>query len=196
MNIILILGSSSPFRARLLREADIPFTVLFPDIDEKSLGDRSGPASELVVAIAKAKAEAILRHRLPEALLVTCDQVTVSAQGEILEKPRDANQARLWLKSYANEHPHTITSVVVTHTITRAQRAGYDVAHMYYNPIPDEAIERAIARGSIMFSGGATDLKDPDLAPYLRELHGDRSTEQGLPMTLLRRLCHELGHEV
>lgn len=68
------------------------------ELDERSIGDRTRSPKELVLKLAHAKAEHLvprLKQELGpdrEHFLITCDQVVVSHEGAILEKPIDANE--------------------------------------------------------------------------------------------------------
>ncbi|XP_052115938.1 uncharacterized protein LOC107483234 isoform X1 [Arachis duranensis] len=82
----IILGSSSVARRKILSEMGYEFTKMTADIDEKSI--RKETPEELVMALAEAKAEAILQ-KLPvddylkdaePTLLITCDQETETSQ--------------------------------------------------------------------------------------------------------------------
>nr|AEV89965.1 Maf-like protein [Humulus lupulus]AEV89966.1 Maf-like protein [Humulus lupulus]BAF85812.1 putative Maf-like protein [Humulus lupulus] len=77
----IILGSSSVARRKILAEMGYDFAIMTADIDEKSI--RKEIPEELVVALAEAKAAAIL-PRIPTGdyinaveptLLITADQV-------------------------------------------------------------------------------------------------------------------------
>ena len=95
----IILGSSSVARRKILSEMGYLFTIMTADIDEKSI--RKETPEDLVMALAEAKAEAILQ-RLPvddylkeaePTLLITSDQVVVY-EGVIREKPTSKEEAR------------------------------------------------------------------------------------------------------
>jgi predicted house-cleaning NTP pyrophosphatase (Maf/HAM1 superfamily) len=111
----LILGSSSQYRRQLLTEMGLQFECRSADIDERSVvviddndntdtkqstdnattlavtrlaqRPRSDPA-KLTIAIAAAKARALLADCKTECLLITSDQVAYF-DGEIREKPDD-----------------------------------------------------------------------------------------------------------
>ncbi|XP_050267472.1 uncharacterized protein LOC126712252 [Quercus robur] len=94
----IILGSSSIPCQKILAEMGYEFTIMFADIDEKCI--RKEKPEDLVMALAEAKAEAILQ-RLPigeyvkdvkPTLLITCDQVVVY-EGVIREKPSSKEEA-------------------------------------------------------------------------------------------------------
>ena len=59
--ISVILGSKSFTRKAILKEMGIPYEVAVADIDEKAIGDRTDSPKDLVMAIAVAKADAIVK---------------------------------------------------------------------------------------------------------------------------------------
>uniref|UniRef100_M0ZVE6 Maf protein n=1 Tax=Solanum tuberosum TaxID=4113 RepID=M0ZVE6_SOLTU len=78
----IILGSSSMARRKILADMGYEFTVMGADIDEKRI--RKDNAEELVVALAEAKADAImsrlkttdhLEENTHSTLLITADTV-------------------------------------------------------------------------------------------------------------------------
>ena len=95
----IILGSSSKVRRKLMDElcqeaGGFKYDVLTADIDEKAI--RRDDPEDLVTVLAKAKATAIQNRMTPEektnadALLITCDQVSLSAdQAEDRERERE-----------------------------------------------------------------------------------------------------------
>ena len=76
----LILGSKSLGRQTVLKEAGYAFEVVTADIDEKAI--RLSDPEKLVLALAHAKADAILKKIAGPGMLITADQVTV-CNGEI-----------------------------------------------------------------------------------------------------------------
>ncbi|CAI0436175.1 unnamed protein product [Linum tenue] len=127
----VILGSASIARKTILAEMGYQFTVMTADIDEKAI--RKEKPEELVMALAEAKAEAIL-ERLPigdyaqraePTLLITTDQVVVY-DGAIREKPSNEEEARQFMKDYSGGHAATVGSVVVTNLKTGLRKGGWD----------------------------------------------------------------------
>ena len=91
----LILASSSPVRARLLRSAGLCFDVVPGRIDEAAL--RAGLQAEgaaprdVADALAEAKARKVsARH--PGVLVLGCDQI-LAHDGAVLSKPADRDGA-------------------------------------------------------------------------------------------------------
>ncbi|XP_021318637.1 maf-like protein DDB_G0281937 isoform X1 [Sorghum bicolor] len=135
----LILGSSSASRRQILSEMGYKFTLLSADIDEKAI--RKEKPEELVVALAHAKADAILEKMQNNGmmkeivdsqettLMITADQVVIH-DGVIREKPSTPEEARKFIKGYSESHAATIGSVLVTNVKTGARREGWDKAEV------------------------------------------------------------------
>jgi septum formation protein len=200
----LILGSSSRWRAQVLRDAGYEFLAIAPDIDEKAI--RRDDPVQLTVAIAKAKAAAVLARierdgGLPrgyeDALLVTSDQVVQMSLGEIMavyEKPASAQEAAMMLGSYGEiGFCVTVTSLVTTRIRTGERMIGVDFARVAFDPIPEDRIAAAIARGDVLGSCGAFTHEDPDIAPFIRKVYGTKDAVDGMPLYLLERHIASLG---
>jgi septum formation protein len=85
----IILGSQSQGRRELRAAMGDAFAVMPPHIDERAI--RSEPPGALTLALAHAKADALLPQIHEPALLITSDQVVVW-QGKIREKPQHAEE--------------------------------------------------------------------------------------------------------
>jgi septum formation protein len=190
----IILGSSSAARAQILREAGFTFTVIKPNIDEKTIGKGIHSPNHLVLKLAHAKAEAILQRRPPAGLLITSDQVVVSDY-QILGKPKDTDQARGWLVNYGENPPMTYTAVVVTNTKTRKEAVDVHRSCVLFKQIPKKAIDAALRRGTIMDCCGAFDIDDPDLKPHIEAINGDRTSVLGMPIDSVKTLLGALDYK-
>lgn len=211
--LVIVLGSSSPWRAQVLKDAGLFFQVMSPDIDEKAIRD----PSPLVLTrnIARAKSEA-LRHRIaPEQVLLTADQV-VTFRGEIREKPADAEQARLWLHGYAHASVAAISSVVAYDGASKASEEGAETVVIRFKPSLASAVDALIADGEVLKSSGAVVVEHPLMVlhvewvirPYVNVSPGhtygpealavDEKTAvstsiSGLPLQLVYDLLAKLG---
>src|SRR3989338_8244332 len=110
----LILGSSSPFRKKVLEEAGFVFGVKTADIDEKQV--RSKDFKKLVLDLGLAKRDAILAKNKfsPNTILITSDLV-VSHNGKLREKPVSKEEVIAWHKEYPKGETVVFCSIVVYH---------------------------------------------------------------------------------
>ncbi len=108
----LVLASSSPYRAELLRRLAIPFTACAPEIDESP---RSGEApADLALRLARAKAEA-LSARYPHSLIIGSDQVA-ACEGRLMVKAMHAEAARAQLRLLSGRRVEFITALALLNT--------------------------------------------------------------------------------
>ncbi|OHA68472.1 MAG: hypothetical protein A3J68_01590 [Candidatus Wildermuthbacteria bacterium RIFCSPHIGHO2_02_FULL_48_16] len=184
----IILGSASKQRKGVLEKMGYVFEVMTAGIDEKAI--REVDPKKLTMALAKAKAEA-LRSRIKEpALLITADQVVV-CNGQILEKPENLEQARSFLRGYADYPAKPTNSILVTNTETGVQVGGSDENTIYLRPLPEDVIEQLIKEGNIFSWAGAYALIDPLIVPYIDRVEGSIDSAEGLPRELTERLLRE-----
>ncbi|GKV29918.1 hypothetical protein SLEP1_g38791 [Rubroshorea leprosula] len=192
----IILGSSSFARRKILAEMGYEFTIMTAGIDEKAI--RKEKPEELVVALAEAKAEAILQ-RLPlgdyvseaePTLLITADQVVVY-EGIIREKPSDETEARQFIKGYSGGCAATVGSVFVTNLKTGFRKGEWDRAEIHFHEIPEEVIKKLIEERTVLNVAGALVIEHPLIRPYVKEVVGTTDSVMGLPKALTQKLIKE-----
>ena len=88
----LILASSSPRRAEVLRDAGIAFEVRVALVDETRLLGEAAQKMVARLAEAKARAASLAASGDENCIVIGADTV-VELDGEIFGKPRDAAQA-------------------------------------------------------------------------------------------------------
>ncbi len=184
----LILGSSSKWRAQFLREAGFVIETMAPDIDEKAI--RRDDPEALVLALAHAKADALMAQIREPSLLITSDQVVV-CNGRVLEKPKDELEARSDLACYLDHPAEAVNGVVVTNTQTGKRVEGIDRAKVFYKPTLAGAINAIIAQGDVMSCGGALKAEDPMFTEHMDHIEGDLNSFAGAPIDLIRKLLVE-----
>lgn len=185
----IILGSQSKGRKKMLEEMGYEFEVMPADIDEKLI--RFKDPRELTLAIAVAKAEALKPKIFGSAILITADGVVV-CNGQILEKPENAKQAKEFLEKYSIFSAEVITSVVATNVKTGKQAEGTDSAKVYFTKFSEEEIDELIQKGDVFRLAGAFDVEGDIWGSHLKKIEGARDSVIGLPKDLTRRLIHEV----
>lgn len=188
----IILGSSSEGRKLIMEELGLSFAILAPDIDEKAI--RRDTPEELVMAIAEAKAEALVSKVKESAIIITSDQV-VLCQGEILEKPRSKDEAREFFGKYVKLPAETIGAVVVTNTTTGKRVKGIQKAKIYFKPLPKDVIERHIESGKALRGAGGFQIHDGELKNYIDRIEGTFDSATGLSKELVLSLIKEVSSD-
>ncbi|XP_073124304.1 uncharacterized protein [Henckelia pumila] len=191
----IILGSSSVARKQILAEMGYDFTTMSADIDEKAI--REEKPEDLVMVLAKAKADAILK-KLQDAgtpenttLLIAADTVVVY-EGMIREKPSSKEEARQFLNDYSGGHAATVSSVLVTNLSTGFRKGDCDKVEIYFHDIPESAIDKLIEEGIVLYVAGGLIIEHPLILPYVKEVVGETDSVMGLPKALTRRLIDDV----
>ncbi len=106
---MIILASSSPRRAKLLKDAGIDFLVEASDIEE--VIDEHLVPKDIVIDLAIQKAEVVsIKH--PEDTIIAADTIVVF-NNQILGKPSDEEDAYRMLKMLSSETHEVFTGVAL-----------------------------------------------------------------------------------
>jgi septum formation protein len=185
----VILASSSPRRAELLRAAGILFDIRPVEVDE-----RFHPAERLedaVVRVAKAKATIVAAIHT-DALVLAAD-TTVVVDGEALGKPADLADASRMLKRLSGRTHDVLTGVclcgggdVLTHVeSSRVQMAA----------LSDEEIAWYVATGEPVDKAGAYGIQGL-ASRFVERIDGSYSNVVGLPISCVYGLLKRLGCDI
>lgn len=186
----IILGSSSKYRKQLLEEKGYRIEVMVPDIDEKAI--RTDDYYKLPLLVARAKMDALISKVIEPAIVITADVVVVCSSA-LYEKPKDIEEARLFLKKYSEGHPaEVISALVVTNTENKKRVEGVDVAKVFFNAMPQAVIEDFIKNGDPYSKAGGFGIQLPMLQPYVNRIEGTRECVMGMPTDLLEKLIKEV----
>lgn len=173
----------------MLEEMGIDCEVIPPNIDEKAI--RLHDPRQLVLALAHAKADALVSRISEPAYLITSDQVVVY-QGEIREKPENEIEARAFLESYDGSFAETVTSVVVTDLVTGKRAEGVDIAKVYFTSFSQHDIEELILDGRVFHIAGGFSIDGEKWVDHIDRIEGTRDSVLGLPKEMTSRLMQEV----
>ena len=183
----LILASSSPRRAELLRAAGIAFTVRTADVDE-SRQDGELPG-DYVKRLALAKTSAIARIETSQALVLGAD-TTVVVAGEIIGKPRDTDDSARMLYLLSGCWHEVLTGVaLILGDQTRVELVSTRVR--FSELTPDEIAWYA-ASGEPDDKAGGYAIQGYG-SMFVEMIEGSYSNVVGLPMETVYRMAKEMG---
>jgi septum formation protein len=185
----LVLASTSPRRAEILRAVGWPFETLAPNVDETRSPDEDAVA--YVKRVARAKAEAVAGKR--ESGLVLAADTVVVIGSEILGQPRDAEDARRMLRLLSGEWHEVLTGVA----LLRAGKDGpclvdHESTRVQFSGMSDGEIDWYIRSGEPMGKAGAYAVQGR-AALFIEEIQGDYFNVVGLPVRLLYELARQLA---
>jgi len=179
----LILASRSPQRRALLAALGVPFRVVASVYDERP--DRGA----LTNARGKAR-EVAERAGVPSGGAVLGSDTEVALDGEVLGKPRDADEARAMLELLSGR-VHEVRTAVVLIT-ERGEREALDATEVTVRPLSEAALEWYLQRGEWRDRAGGYAIQGTG-AVLIQRIRGDYTTVVGLPIARLVDLLVEEG---
>ena len=187
-----VLASASPARLRTLRAAGIDPDVIVSGVDEDAVTAES-PAA-LVLALAEAKAAAAAAQLTEPALVLGCDSL-LELGGVALGKPESVQAAeQRWRAMRGRDGVlHTGHALLDTASGQRVTRTASTVVR--FADVTDAEIATYCATGEPLHVAGAFTL-DGLGGWFVDAVEGDHHNVVGLSLPLLRRMLHELGHDL
>jgi septum formation protein len=188
----LILASSSPRRSEILTAVGWPFETHPAGVDETRLPGE--PAEEFVSRLAREKAETVARGRL-FGLVLGAD-TTVVVDGEILEKPRDAEDARRMLRLLGGRWHEVLTGVALVRAETGRAAVGVERTRVRFAETNEEEVGWHVETGDVLDKAGAYAIQGR-AALFIEAIEGDYWNVVGLPVRLVYELARGLeeGHK-
>lgn len=185
----LILASASPRRAEILREAGIPFTVVSAAIDETPIANEL--SHDLVQRLADTKAELVAARAVGPAIIIAADTEVV-LDGQVLGKPRTADDARRMLTKLSGRTHSVITGVTLIRLPDAERRSFVETTQVHFTHIPDEEIIRYLATGEPFDKAGSYAIQGR-AGRYVPRIEGCYFNIVGLPLARLYAFLNELG---
>ena len=184
----LILASQSPRRKELMGLFHIPFSVCVSHVDE-TMDPEKPPFSE-VARVSRLKAEATPREK--EDVVVAADTIVVCG-GQVLGKPRDAEDAFRMLRLLSGRDHQVMTGM----TVLQGEKAVActEVTDIHFRPLSDREILAYIRTGEPMDKAGSYGIQG-GAALFAERMVGDYYNVMGLPVCRLGQILRELAPEI
>jgi MAF protein len=187
----LVLASGSPRRRQLLSLVGIPFIIKASAVDERPLHGEA--PTELVLRVGQGKALAANGVRADE-LVVAADTIVV-LDGEILGKPRDAEDAVRMLRRLRARRHMVYTGIAVWHPQSRQMVGELAETAVWMRDYSEAEISAYVQSGDPLDKAGAYAIQHPEFDP-VSQVEGCRVNVVGLPLCHLGRALAAFGVEV
>jgi septum formation protein len=187
----LILASSSPHRATLLKRLGVTFDQISPEIDE-SPHDGELP-HQLAARLAFEKAQAIAAMR-PGCFVLGSDQVAVHGS-ELVGKPGNAANALSALRSYSGQTVQFLTGVALIRDENTVGEAVVET-RVTFRTLGDEEIERYVEIEKPFECAGSFRAEKLGISLFESLFSQDPTAIIGLPLIETGRLLREAGFQI
>ncbi|TVR16761.1 MAG: septum formation protein Maf [Balneolaceae bacterium] len=178
----VVLASSSPRRAKLLKQINISFEVDPSDVDENS-NNLSDPVA-LVEYLAMLKGRDVAaRHK--DSFIIAADTI-VCLHNEILGKPEDEEHAFKTLKML-NNYTHQVFTGVFLCTVDQSGNISREISftertNVTFGALTDSEINHYILTKSPMDKAGAYGIQDDLGSLFVKRIDGDYYNVVGFPL--------------
>ena len=187
----LILASSSPRRAEILRAAGWPFEPIAANIDETRADDED--AVDYVLRLAQEKAEAVAAS-LASGLVLAAD-TTVVLDEHVLGQPADDADARRMLKLLSGRWHEVLTGVALMPVgQTGPPLIDHERTRVRFTEMSRGEIDWYVSTGEPRGKAGAYGIQGR-AALFIEQIEGDYFNIVGLPIRLVYELVKKLNDQ-
>ncbi len=202
----IVLASSSPRRKQLLASIGLNFQIIEPCIDEKSFCSNVLPqnycqhlsfvkATNVFKYIENTRTTDIanatnafdyIKNLIAKKIYIIISADTVVAiDNVIMNKPKDNDEAIIFLKKLSNNKHKVFTGVSVLDTDNGKINTRYAATDVYFRKLDDKEIIEYVNTGSPLDKAGGYGIQDDYGALFVRKIDGCYNNVVGLPIELL-----------
>jgi len=183
-NYKIILASKSPRRQQLLKDLGIDFDIVVSDAEEVFPNDL--PKEEIPVFLANLKANALQNHLKNNTIIISADTI-VWLNGEVINKPIDADNARNMLHKLSGNKHQVITGVCIK---SLQKTISFSVeSNVYFKHLDSEEINYYVDYYKPFDKAGAYGVQEWIGYVAIERIEGSYFNVMGLPV---HRLYEEL----
>lgn len=183
----IILASSSPRRADILRKAKIEVEIMpSPYIEDHTT---TAFSYDFVENLAYNKAKALIPQIKEEALIIGADTVVV-LDNEILGKSHNAENAYKMLKNLSGKTHFVVTSIAVINSKTGECHKNSTTSYVTFEELTDEQINYYINEFKPFDKAGSYGIQEmPD--GYIKSYTGNLENIIGISSEALKELLKQ-----
>ena len=165
----IILASSSPRRADILKKHNVKFEIIpSPYVEDHSKTDFS---YDFIENLAYNKAKAVVPLVKEPSLIIGADTIVV-LDGKILGKPNGYDGAFEMLKSLSGKTHHVVTAIAVINSATEECKIKSTTSEVIFEKLTDEQIKYYIDNFKPFDKAGSYGIQEMP-SGYIKNFTGD-----------------------
>lgn len=180
-----VLASKSPRRNELLKGIGMEFEIMESSADE-SVISKDVPPEIYVQELAMLKSTSVASLVGGDCLVIGADTVVV-ADGKIIGKPKDYDEAFSMLSSFSNSSHKVYSGISVTNSSNGHTVTDWCETRVFFNEITPKEIENYINTYKPYDKAGAYGIQEY-ASVFVEKINGDFFNVVGLPLSKLYRL--------
>ncbi|MFT5207466.1 MAG: septum formation protein [Candidatus Omnitrophota bacterium] len=179
---MIYLASQSPRRRDLLKSAGISFKVVKSVYREKRRPSVTGP---IRVARLHARGKALGAKITAKKGIVLGSDTLIAFRREVIGKPRNRNEAKLFLDRFSNSIHHVITAVYLLDIETEKGLCFHVKSEVHFKKLSAEIIHSYLDCGEYKDKAGAYGFQSKGKS-LVRKVIGSKTNVIGLPTKELK----------
>ena len=181
----LILASKSPRRKEILENLGIKFEIITCETDEHT-NEKDGKKYVEEIAFRKGNAVRELLESKAEftedKIILSCDTVVVSADGEIMGKPKDRTDAKRMILAFSGK-PHFVISGIALITKEKTVLTSESTT-VFFDTVDEADVEKYLDTDEAYDKAGAYAIQGY-ASLWINGIKGDYFNVVGLPVKKL-----------
>jgi septum formation protein len=187
--IEIILASSSPYRKQLLKQLNLDFSCVGPNIDETPKEGET--ASKLVARLAEEKARKVAEG-YPDDWIIGSDQCA-SFDGTLIGKPGSVEAAVKQLQAFSGNELIFYTSVCLFNRNNKHLEVDVVETKVAFRTLSDLEITEYVAKDNPIDCAGSFKAESLGISLFEELESKDPTALIGLPLISLCRLMRDAG---
>ncbi len=180
-----VLASKSPRRKELLAKLGMEFEIIESTADETSIS-KAVPPKVYVQELAMLKSTSVASQLKDKHLVIGADTV-VCADGKIIGKPKNFDEAYLMLSSFSGTSHKVYSGISVTDSSNGYTATDYSETEVFFNNLTHEEIKHYINTYKPFDKAGAYGIQEY-ASVFIEKINGDFFNVVGLPLSKLYKL--------
>ena len=180
-----ILASASPRRKEILENLGVKFNIITCETDEHT-NETDGRKYVEEIAFRKGDAvRALLSEQnefTPDKIILSCDTVVVSSDGEIMGKPRNRADAKRMILAFSGK-PHFVISGIALITKEKTVVTSESTT-VYFDTVDESDVEKYLDTDEAYDKAGAYAIQGY-ASLWINGIEGDYFNVVGLPVKKL-----------
>ena len=184
----IILASSSPRRAELIKIISDKVTICPSNFDESSI-KYDGDVVKYIRRLSYEKAKEVSERK--EGIIIGCDTI-VFFKDKVLEKPKDRKEAIDFLKSLSGNVHYVYSGYTIIDKNNNYNKFNYCKTAVKFYDLSEEEIEKYISTEEYIDKAGGYGIQGKG-ALLVEKIEGDYFNIVGIPISLLYRELMGMG---
>lgn len=186
----LLLASKSPRRKEILQRLGINFEILDFDCDETL--PENIESEKAAQFIAQKKIESALHILEKKESFILSADTTIVFENKILGKPRNYNEAKLFLSQFQGKIQKVITGIAIYNPKTKEIISDSEITEVEFSKMTNEEIELCLSKNEWQDAAGGYKIQGFSEC-FIKQIKGSYSNVVGLSISKVYDMLEKQG---